>query len=129
MAKKTLTCEVMATVKGLDPQKPKNYVHAGTQDNPTLVELVDDSATRGLIASGAVRIYPGPRAAEAPQGFAPLKPADLKSLRKAEEVLEGLIGRYQKELEGVVDEVLAAAIKDDIAEAEADLARVRELTK
>jgi len=125
--KKTLTCEVLATVKGLDPQRPREYTHAGGQDNPTLVELPDNQATRGLIDSGAVRIYPGPKVSETP-GVA-LKPADLKSLRKAEEFLGSIIARYEKEIEGVTDEAYVAEIKGKMSEAEADLSTVRELLK
>lgn len=124
MAKKKLTCEVLATIKGL--VKPGEYVHAGTKDKPALVELADDEKTEALINSGAVRIWPGPQAAdESPKPA--LKPAELKSLTKAAEILPGLIARYTKELAAAEDDVVRAAIEADITEAEADLAAVQAL--
>lgn len=64
MAKdKLIVCEVLNTVKGLDPKALKEYTHAGPADNPTLVDLPDNAGTAALIESGTIRIYPGPTAA------------------------------------------------------------------
>lgn len=64
MAKdKLITCEVLTTVKGLDPKALKEYTHAGPADNPTLIDLPDNAATAALVEAGVIRIYPGPAAA------------------------------------------------------------------
>lgn len=64
MAKdKLITCEVLTTVKGLDPKALKEYTHAGPADKPTLIDLPDNAATAALVDAGTIRIYPGPAAA------------------------------------------------------------------
>lgn len=59
---KNIVCEVLSTLKGLNPKNPKDHLHAGTPDNPTLIELPDNAITATLVKSGAIRIYPGPAA-------------------------------------------------------------------
>lgn len=63
MAKdKLITCEILTTVKGLDPKALKEYTHAGSANNPTLIDLPDNATTTALIEAGTIRIYPGPQA-------------------------------------------------------------------
>lgn len=126
MAKKNLTCELLTTVKGLDPKNPQHYVQAGTPEAPVLVDLPDDEATRALIRLGALRIWPGTQSQAA---AAPGSPSDLKSLRKAEEVLISLIARYRQEAAAAADAGTRSAIEADLREAEADLARLRDVLK
>lgn len=66
MAKKLLTCIVLATLKGLDAKDPNLYIHPGPEDNPTLVELPDNAATQALIDDKLLRLYTGPVAAPVP---------------------------------------------------------------
>ena len=56
---KTVTCEVLSTIKGLDPKFPKEYIHPGTADDPKLVDLPNNAATAALANSGVIRVYPG----------------------------------------------------------------------
>lgn len=57
---KNIVCEVLSTLKGLNPKNPKEHLHAGTPDKPTLIELPDNAITATLVKSGALRIYPSP---------------------------------------------------------------------
>lgn len=66
MAKKLLTCIVLATLKGLDAKDPNLYIHPGPDDNPTLVELPDNAATQALIDDKLLRLYAGPPAVVVP---------------------------------------------------------------
>lgn len=59
---KSIVCEVLTTLKGLDPKKPQEHIHAGTADKPTLIELADNAVTASLIKQGVLRAYPGPQA-------------------------------------------------------------------
>ncbi|WP_028318370.1 hypothetical protein [Desulfobulbus elongatus] len=124
MAKKMLTCEVLATIKGLDPKDPQGYTRAGTTERPVLVELADSADTQALIAAGAVRIWPGPQEKPA----APAAGPDLKSLRKIEDVLTRFVDRCRGELESAVD-ADKGALQTALDGAESDLSLVRELMK
>ncbi len=127
MSKKNLTCEIKRSIKGLDPKKPGEFTHPGTEDEPTLVELPDNKDTRALVDKGFIRVWPGPKVE--PDAGGALKPAELKSLKKAEEILASLVERYRKELAASEDDATRAAIEADIQEAETDLGKVRELLK
>ncbi|MGE5490080.1 MAG: hypothetical protein ACM31P_02210 [Actinomycetota bacterium] len=123
MAKKLITCEVLSTVKGLFKDSPKEFTHAGTADNPCLVDLPDNDETRELIASRVIRIWPGPQSAAAASSKDTETQESLKSsqaalaqaktqLKEAEEAAAFL----RKALEGILsldslDAVKAAAEK------------------
>jgi len=90
MAKdKLITCEVLTTVKGLDPKAPKEYTHAGPADNPTLIDLPDNSTTTALVDAGTIRIYPGPAALPQLPESDKVKALQAK-LEGAEKTFEGL---------------------------------------
>jgi len=91
---KTVVCEVLSTVKGLDAKNPKEYTHAGTADEPTLVELPDNAATTGLIRSGALRIYPGKQVAAQPET------EKVKALQSRVGELESKVAELESSLSG-----------------------------
>jgi hypothetical protein len=126
MAKsKTVTCEVLTAIKGLDPKKPGEYTLPGTAHKPNLVELDPEFADK-LTAGGALRIWPGPPVEPAPA----LNVKDLKSLAKAETALVAVLARLEQSLaDPELGEEDRASIEADQAEVEADLALVKEALK
>lgn len=118
---KNLVCEVLTTVKGLDPKKPQEHIHAGTPDKPTLIELADNAATAGLIKAGVLRAYPGPQAisnlpesdkVRALQGKVAELEASLKEAGEAAAVAATKIEALKAALQAVAEAPdLEAAIK------------------
>lgn len=125
MAKtKSVTCEVLTAIKGLDLKKPGEYTLPGTVHKPTLVELDPELAAK-LTEAGALRVWPGPPAEQTAVSV-----KDLKSLPKAQAALEALVARLEQQL--AAPELAAedrTSIETDKAEVEADLALVKEALK
>lgn len=118
MAKKPTKYEVLSTIKGLDPKDPQGYIHAGTRDQPTLVDLEDNSDTRDLVTAGALRIWPGP-AAE------PVKESDLvKDLKEKLEGAEKTFAAQAKEIKELQKKLEAS--ETEVEGLQADVKRLQD---